>query len=78
MLLCIGFWTPIGQERLGGTAYKRFDNLLVRFMDVAPSSAPASGLTSSVPVPTVGHSAPTGTRGRSRKASKLALSMVWM
>lgn len=70
VLLCIGFWTPIGQERLGGTAYKRFDNVLVRFMEVAPSSAPASGLTPSAPAATVGGGAPAGTRGRSRKAAK--------
>lgn len=43
VLLCIGFWLPLGQERLGGTAYQRFDKLLVRFMDVGASSAPASG-----------------------------------
>ena len=47
MLLCIGFWTPIGRERLGGTAYQRFDNLLVRFMDVAPSTTAVAGLWSS-------------------------------
>lgn len=42
MVLCLGFWTPIGGERLGGTAYQRFDNVLVRFMDVDVSSGAAA------------------------------------
>lgn len=47
MVLCIGFWTPIGRERLGGTAYQRFDNLLVNFMDVEVSSAATAGVPTS-------------------------------
>ena len=38
LVLSIGFLTPIGSERMGGTAYQRFDNVLVRFMDVEVSS----------------------------------------
>jgi len=40
LVLCLGFWTPIGRERLGGTAYQSFDSLLVSFMDAGVSSAP--------------------------------------
>lgn len=41
LVLSIGFWTPIGRERMGGTAYQRFDNVLVSFMDVDVSSGAA-------------------------------------